>query len=150
MYINGGKRIDSKSNTDAPELSPEVATLLIKTHNDYIMQQSAYRMGVGKAFDEAVKQYVLTQLTYKMYLVTNDIISLYTNLGPGLKNHKGTRTEAGSTMDDRKNGVTRTPTWIMDRIWMTGKFYSQDKKRTLVPKFYEKVFIPVPLSLIHI
>ena len=75
VYINGGKRLDSKSNADAPELSPEVASLLIKTHNDYIMQQSAYRMGVGKAFDEAIRQYVLIQLPYSIYLTINDPLS---------------------------------------------------------------------------
>ena len=59
VYINSGKRIDSISNIETPDLSSEVASLIVKSHNNYIMQQSAYRMGMGKAFDEANKLYVL-------------------------------------------------------------------------------------------
>ena len=55
VYINGGKRVDSKSEYEAPELTKVVASMLIKSHSNYILQQSVYKMGMGKAFDEATR-----------------------------------------------------------------------------------------------
>ena len=57
VYVNGGKRLDSTTEFDAPDLSAEVASMLVKSHNDYILKQSAYKMGLGKAFEEAAKRY---------------------------------------------------------------------------------------------
>ena len=55
MYINGGKRFDSTSDYSAPDLSAEAASMLVKSHNEFILQHSAKKLGLGKAFEDAAR-----------------------------------------------------------------------------------------------
>ena len=55
VYINGGKRSDSVSEYNAPDLSAEAASMLVKSHNEFILQHSAKKLGLGKAFEDAAR-----------------------------------------------------------------------------------------------
>ena len=49
VYINGGKRSDSTTEYNAPNLDPEAATMLVKSNIDAILRHTAQRHGLGKA-----------------------------------------------------------------------------------------------------
>ena len=66
--------MDSTTDFDAPDLSAEVASMLVKSHNDYILKQSAYKMGLGKAFEEAAKRYKTFYFFYCNRLATKTLL----------------------------------------------------------------------------
>ena len=49
VFINGGKRIDSKSEYNAPQLPSDITDKLIKANKNQIMTYAANRLGLGKA-----------------------------------------------------------------------------------------------------
>ena len=52
VLINGGRKADSVSSYDAPQLSIEASSSLLKSNNNQIMLHSGTRLGYGKEIEE--------------------------------------------------------------------------------------------------
>ena len=88
VYINGGKRADSVSDYNAPNLDPEAASSLVKSNIDAILRHTAQRHGLGKAFDEAIKYAVIIITSITGYIIYTNLSSSllhYTPLGDATK-----------------------------------------------------------------
>ena len=80
VFINGGKRLDSTSEYNTPQLPPNITAKLIKSNKNQIMTYAANRIGLGKAMAAEVRY--IYRKSNKKYINNMPFLSLYTGETP--------------------------------------------------------------------